>query len=117
MLSKKIALAVISLVLVTLPALAQAPAGTIAGRVADETGLSLPGVTVTVQGADISRTFSTDSSGRFRFLELAPGAYTLTSSLEGFATNVRDRVTVDVGQAVDLAVTLRIGALTETVTV
>src|SRR3954464_5114999 len=117
MLSKKIALAFASLVLVALPAVAQAPAGTITGRVADATGLPLPGTTVTVQGADISRTFTTDGEGRFRFLELAPGAYTLTSTLQGFATNIRERVIVDVGQVVDLPVTLTIGALTETVTV
>src|SRR3954462_8604474 len=117
MLSKKFALAFATLVLVALPALAQTSAGTLTGRVVAATGLPLPGVTVTVQGADISRTFTTDGEGHFRFLELAPGAYTLTSTLQGFATNVRDRVTVDVGQSVDLPVTLTIGALTETVTV
>src|SRR3954469_5433150 len=117
MLFRKIALAFASLLLVALPALAQAPAGTISGRVADATGRALPGATVPVHGAGISRTFTTDGEGRFRFLELAPGAYTLTSTLQGFATNVRDRVMVDVGQAVDLPVTLTIGALTETVTV
>src|ERR1700712_1830056 len=103
MFSKKFGLFVASL-----PAFAQTPAGTITGRVADATGLPLPGVTVTVQGADISRTFTTDGEGRFRFLELAPGAYTLTSTLQGFAINVRDRVLVDVGHAVDLPVTLTI---------
>jgi hypothetical protein len=117
MLFRKIALAFASLVLVALPLAAQTPAGTLTGRVVDATGLPLPGATVVVQGADISRTFTTDGEGRFRFLELAPGAYTLTSTLQGFATNVRDRVMVDVGQAVDLPVTLTIGALTETVTV
>src|SRR3954470_19863848 len=117
MLSKKFAFAFASLVLVALPAVAQAPAGTISGRVADATGLALPGTTVTVQGADITRTFTADGEGRFRFLELAPGAYTLTSTLQGFATNIRERVIVDVGQVVDLPVTLTIGALTETVTV
>src|SRR4051812_46992958 len=117
MLFRKIALAFASLVLVALPAVAQAPAGTITGRVADATALPLPGTTATVQVADISRTFSTDSEGRFRFLEIAPGPYTLTSTLQAFATNARDRVMVDVGQVVDLPVTLTIGALTETVTV
>src|SRR3954468_13974844 len=117
MLFRKIALAFASLVLVALPVAAQTAAGTLTGRVADATGLPLPGATVVVQGADISRTFTTDGEGRFRFLELAPGAYTLTSTLQGFATNVRDRVMVDVGQAVDLPVTLAIGALTETVEV
>src|SRR5471030_2048119 len=117
MLSKKFALAIASLLVASLPALAQAPAGTIAGRVADATGLVLPGVTVAVQGVDITRTFTTYGEGRFRFLDLAPGEYKLTSTLDGFTTNVRERVIVGVGQTVELPVTLAIGKLTETVNV
>jgi len=117
MLSKKFALAIASLLVASLPALAQAPAGTIAGRVADATGLVLPGVTVAVQGVDITRTFTTDGEGRFRFLDLAPGEYKLTSTLDGFTTNVRERVIVGVGQTVELPVTLAIGKLTEIVNV
>src|SRR4051812_731242 len=117
MLFRKIALAFASLVLIALPVAAQMPAGTLTGRVADATGLPLPGTTVTVQGADISRTFSTDSEGRYRFLELAPGDYKLTTSLTGFATMVRDRIVVGVGQTVELPVTMAIGALNETVNV
>jgi hypothetical protein len=117
MLFKKLCLAAFSLLFVSLQALAQTPAGIITGRVADATGLSVPGVTVTVQGSDIVRTFTTDAEGRYRFLELAPGDYTLTSTLQGFSTNVRKRVVVGVGQTVELPVTLVIGALTETVNV
>ena len=117
MLFKKLGLAIASLLVASLPALAQSPAGTIAGRVVDATGLPLPGVTVTVQGVDITRTFATDGEGRYRFLDLAPGDYKLTSTLEGFTTNVRARVIVGVGQTVELPVTLAIGALTETVNV
>jgi hypothetical protein len=118
MLSKKsVVWIVLSLLLCSLPALAQTPAGTITGRVADATGLPLPGVTVTVQGADLNRTFTSDGEGHFRFLDLAPGDYTLTSTLPGFTTNVRARIIVGVGQTVELPVTLAIGALTETVNV
>src|SRR5580765_4675431 len=97
---KKLVLAVASLVLTSLPALAQTPAGSITGRAADATGLPLPGVTVTVQGTDMHRTFTTDGEGRFRFLELAPGDYRLTSALEGFTTNVRERLVIGIGQNV-----------------
>ncbi len=114
---KKFALAAACLFLASLPALAQTPAGTITGRVADATGLALPGVTVTVQGTDITRTFTTDGEGRYRFLDLAPGDYQLTSTLQGFATHVRARVIVGVGQTVELPVTLALGALSETVNV
>src|SRR6478672_6395913 len=99
---KKFGLILAALLFVSFPAGAQAPAGIIAGRVADATGLPLPGVTVTVQGADINRTFVTDGNGRYRFLDLAPGDYKLTSTLEGFTTNVRERVVVTVGQTVEL---------------
>jgi Carboxypeptidase regulatory-like domain len=117
MLFKKLCVAVFSLLIIALPAFAQTPAGIITGRVADSTGLPVPGVTVTVQGTDIIRTFTTDAEGRYRFLELAPGDYTLTSTLQGFSTNVRPRVIVGVGQTVEVPVTLVIGALTETVNV
>src|SRR5258706_56325 len=117
MLFKKLGLAIASLVLISFPAFAQTPAGILTGRVADATGLPLPGVTVTVQGPDMHRTFTTDAEGRFRFLELAPGDYQLTSTLAGFTTNVRPHLVIGVGQTLDLPVTLAIGALTEIVNV
>src|SRR5436305_12833368 len=114
---KKLGLIVAALLVAALPALAQSPAGTLTGRVVDATGLALPGVAVTVQGSGLTHTFVTDAEGRYRFLELAPGDYKLTSSLQGFSTNVRERIVVGLGQNVDLPVTLAIGALTETVNV
>ncbi len=117
MLFKKLGLAFASLILISFPAFAQTPAGILTGRVADATGLPLPGVTVTVQGTDMHRTFTTDAEGRFRFLELAPGDYQLTSTLAGFTTNVRPHLVIGVGQTLDLPVTLAIGALTEIVNV
>ena len=114
---KKLALALAAVVAIALPALAQTPGATIAGRVVDATGLTVPGVTVTLQGDDIRQIFITEVDGRYRFLDLAPGTYKLTSELQGFRTNVRENVIVVVGQTVDLPVTMALGALTETVTV
>src|ERR1700688_2660039 len=105
---KKLGLVIASLIVVSIPVFAQTPAGIITGRVADATGLALPGVTVTIQGTYITRTFTTDGEGRYRFLELAPGDYTLTSTLQGFTTNVRARLIVGIGQTVELPVTLAI---------
>src|SRR5882724_13525478 len=117
MLFKKLGLAFASLILISFPAFSQTPAGILTGRVADATGLPLPGVIVTVQGTDMHRTFTSDAEGRFRFLELAPGDYQLTSTLAGFTTNVRQHLVIGVGQTLELPVTLAIGALTETVDV
>jgi hypothetical protein len=117
MVPNKLCLAVAALLVAALPAIAQSPAGTISGRVVDATSLSVPGVTVTLQGVDLTQVFITEADGRFRFLELAPGPYKVTSILQGFATNVRENVVLDLGRNVELPVTMQISAVTETVTV
>jgi hypothetical protein len=114
---KRLAFALAAVLAVALPAFAQTSTATITGRVEDATGLSVPGVTVTLQGDDIRQMFTTEVDGRYRFLDLAPGSYKLTSELDGFRANVREHVIVVVGQTVDLPVTLVLGALTETVIV
>ena len=45
--------------------------GTITGTISDEQGVPLPGVTVTAQGVDATRTFTTGADGRYSFLTLA----------------------------------------------
>jgi hypothetical protein len=106
-----------ALVFLVSTATAQTPSGTISGRVLDATGLSLPGVTVALQGVDITQTFTTDGEGRYRFLELAPGTYKLTSTLQGFMTLVRENVVLDFGKTVELPVTMQISGFTDTITV
>jgi hypothetical protein len=109
---------VLALVLAfALPAFAQVSGGNIAGTVKDQQGGVLPGVLVTVQGVDATQTFTTDSSGEFRFLDLAPGLYKLTVELTGFKTLVRPDLVVAVGKNVELSMTLNVAAVAETVTV
>jgi hypothetical protein len=98
-------------------AVAQIATGTITGAVVDTQGAVLPGVTVTLTGTDRTSTAVTDDTGRYRFLNLAPGFYNVTAALQGFTTIVRERVEVRVGQTVELPMELRIATVTETVTV
>ena len=116
---KNIVRGVVTALFVALPALAQAQVagGNITGTATDEQGGVMPGVTVTLKGADLTRTFVTEAAGRYRFLDLAPGLYTVTSELDGFATSVRTVVVLYVGKTVGLPVELRVGRVTETVTV
>ena len=100
-----------------MPAGAQPSPGVISGRVVDATGLSLPGVTVTLQGADRRQTFVTQPDGRFRFLDLPPGSYQVRSELQGFLTTVREPVVLVVGQTAELVVKMALSAITETITV
>jgi carboxypeptidase family protein/TonB-dependent receptor-like protein len=96
---------------------AQVQSGTISGNIQDEQGAVLPGVTVTLQGADATRDFTTDAVGTFRFLDLAPGSYKLTAALQGFATIVREDLVVAVGKTVDVRLTMKIAGVAETITV
>ena len=59
----------------------------IQGTVTDATGAVLPGVTVEVKNVDTnsSQSRTTDSDGRFVFLQLPPGRYTVTFTLNGFS--------------------------------
>src|SRR5688500_2420957 len=75
------------------PAVALAQAS-IAGVVRDASGAVLPGVTVEASSPALIekvRTTVTDSNGRYQIIDLRPGTYVLTVSLEGFSTFKRDR--------------------------
>src|SRR5262245_4077463 len=96
---------------------AQILGGSITGTVKDEQGGVLPGVVVTLQGIDATRTFTSNETGEFRFYNLAPGPYKLTLSLQGFTTMVREGVIVEVGKNVDLPMTMKVAGVSETVSV
>jgi hypothetical protein len=99
------------------PAFAQIATGNLSGTVVDAQGAVLPGASITLAGTDRTANAVSDDAGRFRFLSLPPGLYTVTAALQGFTTVVRERVEVRVGQNVDLPMELRIASVTETVTV
>jgi outer membrane receptor protein involved in Fe transport len=70
-------------------ALASASA-TIEGRVVDEQGKPLPGVTLTLRGSGPARTTASELDGSFRFEELdAPATYRLDYSLAGESAGSR----------------------------
>jgi hypothetical protein len=107
-----------ALVLLAVPgAFAQLGGGTISGTVTDEQGGVLPGVTVTIAGLDRTNSTITDEAGKFRFLNLAPGPYKVTTALQGFTTVVQEDVVVRVGASTDLSMQMRVAALEETITV
>jgi len=95
-----------------------AQAGSVTGRVTDQSGGVLPGATLTLtdQQTKSQQTTITASSGRFTFANLPPGEYELMARLSGFKPVV-SMVTVSSGNAVDQAITLPIGSLSETMSV
>lgn len=104
-----------------LPAAASAQAlGSIAGTVRDPSGAVLPGVTVEAASPALIekvRTAVSDGQGVFRITELRPGPYTVTFTLPGFSTFVRDGIELTTGFTATVNAELSVGALEETVTV
>lgn len=98
---------------------AQIETGSIVGAITDETGGALPGVTVTVRNLATGqvRTVTTNELGRYQAMALQPSRYSVTAELQGFSTVVRPEITVNVGASVDVPVTMKVGAMAETVTV
>ena len=97
---------------------AQQLTGTIYGSVTDEQGGRLPGVTVTLAGGGAPQTFTTDSRGEFRFVNLAPGdRYTVTYDLQGFVKTTRTNVAVSIGRNTQADVTMKLAKVEAAVTV
>jgi hypothetical protein len=97
-----------------------ATSGSIAGVVRDEAGAVLPGVTVEASSpALIERTRSavTDGEGRYRLVDLRPGAYSVVFSLAGFKTVRREGIELSTGFIANINVELGVGAIEETITV
>lgn len=100
-------------------AAAQVYQGSIAGRVIDQTGAVLPGVTVTITSDRLLQPQSavTTETGAYRFAELPIGTYTVTCELAGFQTVVQEGVIVAAGATVTLNTQLAVSAVVETITV
>jgi hypothetical protein len=97
-------------------AYAQETTGTVEGRVADSTGGRVPGATVKIASATLSREALTDDFGAYRFLQVPPGSYKVTATMTGFNTSVAD-VTVTVGKIVAVDFSLKVGDVSEQVIV
>ena len=105
--------------LMMLPASALAQSS-IAGRVADSTGGVLPGVTVEAASPALIeqvRIVVTDGEGRYTISDVRPGDYTVSFTLPGFATVVREGVIVAAGVTVTVNSDLSAGGVEETITV
>lgn len=97
----------------------QSTTGAVQGTVADEAGAVIAGATVEVKNLDTnsSKTLSTDEGGRFVFLQLQPGRYTLTASKQGYATVEQQNLSLTVGQTISLNLSLKVSAVQERVTI
>ena len=103
---------------VTLAAAQSNITGTLSGRITDQQGAVLPGVSVTATSANLqgARTVVTSEHGDFILPFLPPGEYVVTIELDGF-TPLTNAVRVASTQAVPMNATLEIAGVAENVTV
>jgi len=102
------------------PAFAQAiHDGKLIGTVASGDGAVLPGATVEIASPSLmrARAATTSATGTYVFLNLPIGRYTVTVSLAGFKTAVRENIEVSADATVTLDFVLAVGAVSETVKV
>jgi hypothetical protein len=88
------------------------------GTVQDPSGASVPKATVHLTNKDtqLTQTTTADADGNYRFVSLAPGAYQITAEAAGFAKSEAN-VTLLTEQNLNLPLTLKVGAVTEALTV
>jgi hypothetical protein len=100
------------------PARAQGDAS-ISGIVRDASGAGIDGAIVVIKNTETGseRELQTDSSGRFHAPSLAVGSYELIVDKPGFRSERRFGVVLVVGQHEELALTLQVGDIKQTVEV
>jgi Carboxypeptidase regulatory-like domain/TonB dependent receptor len=94
--------------------------GKLTGTVAQADQAVIPGATVEISSPALlggPRSATTSATGTYVFLNLPVGRYTVTASLTGFKTIVRENIDVSADATVTLDFVLPVGAVSELVTV
>lgn len=112
-------LTLLAFALLLAPAVAVAQS-TVSGVVTDSSGAVMPGVTVEAASPALiekTRSVTTDDQGRYSIVDIRPGVYSVTFTLQGFSTISREGIQVTANVTVPLNAELRVGAVEETITV
>ena len=92
--------------------------GNIQGTVADQSGAVVAQAKVDLVNTvtQVSASTTTDASGSYRFLSLAPGSYKISVEAKGFAKS-EINFTLETNENLNLPISLNVGAATQSVTV
>jgi hypothetical protein len=101
------------------PVLAQIGQSELRGTVRDESGLGVPGATVTAThvATGTSRTTQTSETGTYVMPALPIGVYNINAELAGFTTVKKEGITLNVGESAILNFSLTLASVQETITV
>lgn len=119
-LPKRFTLFALMLVIVgAAPLLAQYTTGSLGGTIEDQAGAVVPAAKVAVQneGTGLTKTVTSQPNGEFLFPALPVGHYKLTVTKAGFTTYIQTGIVITVNQAATQTVQLKVGAITQQVTV
>jgi len=97
----------------------QASTAALYGEVLDQQGAAVTGakVTLTNTATGATRSAETDETGRYQFLAVLPGKYSLKVEKDGFRTAVRENLDLLVNTISKLNIPLEIGQVTETIVI
>jgi hypothetical protein len=97
----------------------QGDLATVTGVVTDSSKAVILGATVTIRNTEtnLSNSITTNEDGYFTITQLPPGQYELTATKPGFNTYLESRLVLETGQQLRNDIELKIGAVSETVSV
>jgi Carboxypeptidase regulatory-like domain len=86
--------------------------GTVAGTITDPSGAVIGGamVSLTDTATNVTRTATTNASGRYYYADVTPGTYTITVAKTGFSTAKAEKQVIQVGLALTTNLVLQVGA-------
>src|SRR6202522_1735427 len=97
----------------------QAYYGTVSGVLTDTSGAVVPNAHVVLTDEQKGYKFTTksESSGRYLFVSIPPGQYSVTAEMHGFEKSVRTHIRLNVTENATADMTLKIAGSTESVDV
>ena len=98
---------------------AQVNTSTISGSVVDDSGSGVPNakVVTTIIATGQQREAVTNGVGEFVLPQLAPGSYRITVTAPGFQTGVVENLTLNIAERASISVVLKLGQVSEQVTI
>ncbi len=100
-------------------AIAQIDQGTITGTILDESGAAIPNAEVTLTNVDTALTLKAraDAGGVYIFTPVKIGNYKISATANGFQTTTQEHVQLQLGQRLNVPISLKPGSVSQTVEV
>jgi len=94
-------------------------AATIVGDIFDPSGTVIPGakITVTNAGTKAARNVESNSTGQYRVTPLNPGQYSIQVQADGFKSQIRRDIELQVSAVLEVDFSLALGSVAETIEV